>query len=882
MNDVARLGIEVDSSSAAKAVVDLDQLPGAAQRAERGVEGVGRKSTLMGGAVDRATRSIRGMFGAFAAGAAAAMSFNAIISTLSGFEQSMASVAAVTRASSGDLAAMRDIAKQLGATTEFTASQAADGLKFLGMAGFDAQKSIAALPSVLDLATAASMGLADSADITSNIMSAFGVAADGAGAVADVLAAAASRSNTDVYQLGDAMKYAGPVAAALGLDIGKAAAAAGTLSDAGIQGSMAGTGLRRVLSALTNPTNEAAKALQRLGINVNDVNPATKELTDIVDLLRERGLGASEALTIFGDRGGPAILALVENNQKLRELTGIMSDVEGEASRMANTIRDNFAGDLKGMASAAESVMIALGEVGLTGALRAMTQVATAALRAVAENMDRLATYAGVAAVAVGVALRGAIFAAATAAWGFVSALVATRAALIRTGMGALIVLAGELVYQLTRLIEETGGWGHALDALGNLASGVWKGITTSAKAIPPALQAVWLDMQAQFYLALAQMKAAWNDFISIFEQPALVVTIGGQAHELIGGLDLSAWKYDLDSAGDAAGRLQGRANELRQTASALATEGFDQVTEAAKRFADAMTRSTWLDTDMGPDNISAEWSRFNAIAGSVGGSSGGGVGAAVGASAQLNAYQEATKAVLNNIAALEQQGLTFGMTEMAAARFNTAMDLLRAAQEAGIPITDALIGEINGLADAYARADQQARVLQQQQQLLDQAASRTASGMTDAFEGLIAGGKEFGDVINSLIRDLGRMFLNQGFQALLGGALGGFNPLGFLGGFFGGPSFDGGGHTGSGPRSGGLDGRGGFLAMMHPNETVIDHSRGQAANQNQKLEVTVNVNGATGNTEVKRMVAEGVAQGMKAVEQNFGGMLADYNMRNG
>ncbi|KAJ0343646.1 hypothetical protein COL154_014073, partial [Colletotrichum chrysophilum] len=127
--------------------------------------------------------------------------------TLADYEQSMAQVAAMTRATSPELAAMRKVAENLGETTEFTATQAAEGLKYLGMAGFTASQSMQAIPAVLNLATAASMDLGSAADITSNIMSGFGIQAAKASSVADVLAAAASRSNTDVMQLGDAMKY---------------------------------------------------------------------------------------------------------------------------------------------------------------------------------------------------------------------------------------------------------------------------------------------------------------------------------------------------------------------------------------------------------------------------------------------------------------------------------------------------------------------------------------------------------------------------------------------------------------------------------------------------------------------------------------------------
>ena len=354
MVDIATLGLEIDSSDARRAQRDLDAFVRAGGRAESTADGVGRSA--------RASQlAFVGMRGAVAAAAAALGGVAGSAAVLANFGSSMSQVAAITQASGHELSSLRDVAKELGSTTEFSASQAAGGLRFLGMAGFSATESISAIPAVLDLATASGMGLASAADTTSNIMSAFSIAASNSGAVADVLAAASSRANTDVTQLGSAMAYAGPVASALELSLGDTAAAVGVLSDAGIQGSAAGTGLRRVLSVLANTTPAATSALRQMGITLDQVNPATNDLTDIIDLLAEKGLTAAQAMEIFGDRGGPAVLALVSQNARLRELSSELGSVTGEATRMADTMRDNLSGDLKGAMSAAEGLILALG-----------------------------------------------------------------------------------------------------------------------------------------------------------------------------------------------------------------------------------------------------------------------------------------------------------------------------------------------------------------------------------------------------------------------------------------------------------------------------------------------------------------------------------------
>lgn len=340
---------------------------------------VARSSRSMGNSLI-SVRSIARTLAPALAGLGAVQQIRSTISTFADFEQSMAQVAAITRATSAEMGRMNELAKQLGSTTEFTASQAASGLRFLGQAGFTAAQSVQALPDVLNLATAAALDLGRAADITSNIMGAFGISAANAHEAADVLALASSRANTDVEQLGSAMAMAGPVANALGVDIGATAAAIGALSDLGIQGSQAGTGLRRVLSSLANATPAATRALAGMGLTLDELNPQTNDLTDIVDRLAEANIGASEAFTIFGDRGAPAILALVENNDKLRELTEELGSAEGAARVMAETMRDTLTGDLNSLQSVIEGIRITIGEA-FSESIRARVQATTARLQ---------------------------------------------------------------------------------------------------------------------------------------------------------------------------------------------------------------------------------------------------------------------------------------------------------------------------------------------------------------------------------------------------------------------------------------------------------------------------------------------------------------------
>lgn len=685
---------------------DLEKLRRQLGGATAGLDGVERAVQKTNRATQALGRQLRSV------GVILAATFGArqIITTLAGFENSMAAVAAITGATSVELAALRDIAKELGATTEFSASQAADGLKFLGMAGFNAAQSVAAIPAVLDLATAAQLDLARSADITSNIMSGFGIAAENAADVADILAKAASRSNTDVAQLGDAMKYAGPIAASLGIEMSTTAAAVGALSDAGLQGSMAGTGLRQVMSGLIGPTGAAKKAIESMGLTIAEVNPQTNGLVEVIQKLRDRGLDAERALTIFGDRGGNAILALTRDADKVARLAEEFRNVDGAAAQMAGTMRDNLQGDLLNLASAIESLIIGLGESGLTTALRTVIQGATALTRLIAEQTDRIVAYAtAITGLVAGWGAYAAAIAIVTQGTALLSAaLVLLRANLIRIGIGAVIVLAGELVYWFTQLVERTGGLGNAFALLGDVATGVWEGIVTSAQAIPPRMQAVWLTVQADFIETINQMKAAWNDFLAIFEGPALTMTVGGKTFELIGGLDLSQFKADMNNAGAAVDDFRNRAAELRTEAGNLATEGFDKVTDSLKLLIATGRESQGGRVRHQPGGgpvipgVPPEVTPFDP--------SGGGSDKLSKAQREAERLRKAYQDLIQDgnafieMQQIEQQAI--GMTELEAAKLRATFDLLNDAKRAGIELTPEMTEELTNLAHKMAEAE--------------------------------------------------------------------------------------------------------------------------------------------------------------------------------
>lgn len=392
MVEFAELVISAKTEQLKRAKGDLNETTVAAGRTDRAVDKTGKAFVKTGAQSKAATGAMAaGMKKAHiavAALAAAALGLGTAIKVIAEFETSISKLGAISGATTTQLAQMRDVAKQLGSATEFSAGQAADGLTFLAQAGFTAQESIAAIPAVLDLATASGLGLAAAADTASNIMSGFGIAAGDAARVSDVLAAAAASSNTNVAQLGGAMSTVAPIAAALGIELEDTAAAIGIMSDAGIQGERAGTALRGVLAALAGPTSAATDVLKEMGLTIKDVDPATNDLADVLGKLQGAGLSTADAMTIFGREAASGALVLVKGADQVGTFTGKLQGADGAASDMAATMRDNLGGDIATLQSSLSGLILALGEAGLTAVLRGVIQLATGVARAFTSAVD--------------------------------------------------------------------------------------------------------------------------------------------------------------------------------------------------------------------------------------------------------------------------------------------------------------------------------------------------------------------------------------------------------------------------------------------------------------------------------------------------------------
>ena len=320
-----------------------------------------------------ARKQARGALRSDLLGAAAVATFTLgfPIKAAMGFEAQMNRVGAITKADAAQMDALRKNAREMGRSTQFTASQAASAQEYLGMAGYKTNEIIAAMPGNLALAAAGQLDLARTADISSNILSGFGLNAKEANRVADVMAETATSSNTNIEQMGDAMKYAAPLAQGLGVSLEQTAAMVGIMGNAGIQGSMAGTALRSAFTRLADAPKKADAALSKLKIRLFDAKGNMRSMPQIMKeiALATQNMGNAERSAaisaIFGQEAVSGMLKVIEGagDGSLDAFIKKLNGCDGAAERMAKKMNEGARGALVRLGSAAESLAIDVGDV---------------------------------------------------------------------------------------------------------------------------------------------------------------------------------------------------------------------------------------------------------------------------------------------------------------------------------------------------------------------------------------------------------------------------------------------------------------------------------------------------------------------------------------
>lgn len=327
---------------------------------QSGIDGIGsiaEKGLKATGAILAGTATAIGAIGA------------ASVKVGSDFEASMSKVAAISGATGDDLKALTDKAKEMGATTKFSASESADALQYMAMAGWKTEDMLNGLEGIMNLAAASGEDLATTSDIVTDALTAFGLSAEDSTHFADVLAQASSNANTNVGMMGETFKYVAPVAGALGYTAEDTALAIGLMANSGIKASQAGTSLRSIMSRMAKPTKEVQGAMDKLGVSLTDSNGNMKSLNEVMGDLRNGFAGLSEAeaaemaAALGGQEAMSGLLAIVNaSDDDFDKLSDAIYSCDGAAKRMADTMNDNLQGQITILKSGLEGLGISLYE----------------------------------------------------------------------------------------------------------------------------------------------------------------------------------------------------------------------------------------------------------------------------------------------------------------------------------------------------------------------------------------------------------------------------------------------------------------------------------------------------------------------------------------
>ena len=282
------------------------------------------------------------------------------------FEAEMSKVASISGATGDEFQKLIDKAKEMGSKTKFSATESAQAMEYMAMAGWKTQDMVGGLKGIMDLAAASGEDLATTSDIVTDALTAFGLKASDSTHFADVLAKASSNANTNVAMMGETFKYVAPVAGALGYSVEDCSVAIGLMANSGIKASQAGTSLRQMLSRMAKPTDEAQAAMDKLGVSLTDSAGNMKSLDTVMGDLRNgfKGLSKAEqtqlAASLAGQEAMSGLLAIVNaSDGDFDKLKNSIYNCKDAAANMAAVAQDNLAGQITSLKSKAEGLGIA-------------------------------------------------------------------------------------------------------------------------------------------------------------------------------------------------------------------------------------------------------------------------------------------------------------------------------------------------------------------------------------------------------------------------------------------------------------------------------------------------------------------------------------------
>lgn len=462
------------------------------------------------------------------------------------FETSMSKVAAIAGldTTGEEFEALSEKAKEMGATTKFSASEAADAFTYMAMAGWKTESMLDGIDGIMQLAAASGEDLATTSDIVTDALTAFGLQASDSSHFADILAAASNNANTNVSMLGESFKYVAPVAGALGYSAEDTSIALGLMANSGIKASQAGTALRTAMSNLVKPTDAMAVVMDQYGISLTDADGNMKSFMTIMTDLREKMGGLDEATqaaaasTLFGKEAMSGMLAIINaSDEDFNKLTNSIYNADGTAAQMAATMQDNLTGQLTILKSALEGLAISFGEIiipYLTQAVQWLTGVIDK-FNSMDESTKKLIVVVGTIAAAIGPVLliigklssaigsiisliggAGGLSAVLTALTGPIGIVIAAVAALVAawvTDFGGIREKTAEIFESIKSIFTTawefiSNLWNENFLGIQNIATTVWESIELIFQTAFDVISNIF-----QIFAALFQgdWETAWN-----------------------------------------------------------------------------------------------------------------------------------------------------------------------------------------------------------------------------------------------------------------------------------------------------------------------------------------------------------------------------------
>ena len=357
-------------------------------------------------AIDLVTSPVRGIINLlknpiFQVGAVLGVSIGLkdTIDTYKDFEAAMSQVSAVSGATGSELDKLNKKAKEMGATTKFTATEAAEGFNYMAMAGWKTQDMLDGIEGIMSLAAASGEDLGTTSDIVTDALTAFGLKAKSSGHFADVLASASSNANTNVGMLGESFKYVAPVAGAMKYSVEDVSLALGLMANASVKSSMAGTSLKTAIANMSAPTDKMESAMKKYNISLKDSHGKMKTFKEVLDNIRSSLGKLSEAeqtaaaKNIFGKEAMAGMLAIVNASEKdYNKLAKAIKNADGASKKMEETMLDNLEGSITLFQSALDGAKLSLGER-LSPYIKSAADWLIDSMPAVEEALDELMDY---------------------------------------------------------------------------------------------------------------------------------------------------------------------------------------------------------------------------------------------------------------------------------------------------------------------------------------------------------------------------------------------------------------------------------------------------------------------------------------------------------